>query len=206
MSMNLMDLKAKLTLDSADYEKSLNDAEGKGRGLGKGLKTAMLAGTAAVAAAASAVGLLVKKSIDGYSEYQQMTGGVKKLYGNMGLSLEEYAASTGKSVSAVEKEWKKLEQSQNLVLKNAQNAYMTTGMSANEYMSTATSFSASLINSLGGDTVKAAKQTDVAMRAIADNFNTFGGDISMIQGAFQGFAKQNYTMLDNLNIMGALAA
>ena len=200
MAMNFMDLKAKLTLDSADYEKGLNEAEGKGKGLGKGLKTAMVAGAAAVGAAASAIGVLVKKSVDGYSEYQQMTGGVKKLYGNMGLSLEEYAASTGKSVSAVEKEWKKLEQSQNLVLNNAKQAYMTTGMSANEYMSTATSFSAALINSLGGDTVKAAKQTDVAMRAISDNFNTFGGDIGMIQGAFQGFAKQNYTMLDNLKL------
>lgn len=198
MATDFMNLKAMLTLDSSEYESGLADAEGKGKGFGAGLKAAMLAGTAAVTAAASAVGVLVKKSIDGYAEYEQMAGGVKKLYGNMGLSLEEYAESTGKSVSDVEKDWKRLEKSQNLVLKNAQQAYLTTGMSANEYMSTATSFSAALINSLGGDTVAAAKQTDVAMKAIADNFNTFGGDISMIQGAFQGFAKQNYTMLKRL--------
>ena len=196
--MDFMNLKAKLSIDSGEYETGLNDAEKKAKGLGKGIKGALVAGVAAIGAAASAVGVLVKKSVDGYAEYEQMVGGVKKLYGNMGQSLEEYAASTGRSVNDVASEYKKLEKAQNLVLDNAKNAYRTTGMSANEYMSTATSFSASLINSLGGDTVKAAKQTDVAMRAIADNFNTFGGDIGNIQNAFQGFAKQNYTMLTRL--------
>lgn len=198
--MDFMKLKASLSLDSGDYESGLNNAESKAKGFGGKFKTAMAVGGAAVAAATTAVAALVKKSVDSYAEYQQMVGGVKKLYGNMGMPIEEYAKSVGKSVDEVKGDYNKLEQAQNLVLENAKNAYKTTGMSMNDYMSTATSFSASLINSLGGDTVKAAEQTDVAMRAISDNFNTFGGDIGMIQGAFQGFAKQNYTMLDNLKL------
>jgi len=198
--MDFMKLKASLSLDSGEYESGLSNAESKAKGFGGKFKTAMAVGGAAVAAATTAVAALVKKSVDSYAEYQQMVGGVKKLYGNMGMPIEEYAKSVGKSVDEVKGDYNKLEQAQNLVLENAKNAYKTTGMSMNDYMSTATSFSASLINSLGGDTVKAAEQTDVAMRAISDNFNTFGGDIGMIQGAFQGFAKQNYTMLDNLKL------
>lgn len=192
--MDFMTLKAKLTLDSGEYEDGLDKAKGRASGFGKGLKTVMMAGVAAVGAAASAVGVLVKKSVDSYAEYEQLVGGVKKLYGNMGLSIEDYAATVGKSVDEVRGEYARLDKAQNLVMDNAKKAYLTTGMSASEYMSTATSISASLINSLGGDTVKAAEQTDVAMRAISDNFNTFGGDINMIEGAFQGFAKQNYTI------------
>lgn len=202
--MDLFQLVAKLSLDSSEYEKGIDNAKGRMSGLSKSVKSgAKILGAATVAAigaASAAVGALIKKSIDGYAEQQQMVGGVQKLYGNMGKSLEEYAKSVGLSTEQAKSKWSALEKAQNLVLKNSQKAYKTTGMSANEYMSLATSFSASLINSLGGDTVKAAKQTDVAMRAISDNFNTFGGDIGMIQGAFQGFAKQNYTMLDNLKL------
>lgn len=82
----------------------------------------------------------------------------------------------------------------------AEEAYKTSGLSANEYMEQATSFSAALINSLGGDTKKAAEITDVAMRAMSDNVNTFGTDMAAVQNAFQGFSKQNYTMLDNLKL------
>lgn len=198
--MNLFELVAKLSLDNVEYLKGLSNSEKSAKGFGKSFKTAMKAGAVAVGAVSSAVGVLVKKSVSGYAEYEQMAGGVRKLYGNMGKTLEEYANDAGKSVNEVKAEWSKLEKAQNDVLNNAKQAYKTTGLSANEYMSMATSFSASLINSLGGDTVKAAKQTDVAMRAIADNFNTFGGDIGNIQNAFQGFAKQNYTMLDNLKL------
>ena len=87
----------------------------------------------------------------------------------MGMSLEEYATSVGKSTDEVAGEWQKLETAQNIVLANAENAYKTAGMSMNQYMETATSFSAALINSLGGDTVAAAELTDVAMTAISDN-------------------------------------
>lgn len=189
--MDFMKLKASLSLDDTEYNSGLDKAEGKAKGLGKGLKAAIAGGAVA---AATAIGVLAKKSVDSYAQYEQMVGGIKKLYGNMGMSIEDYAKTVGKSVSEVKTEYAQLDQAQNLVFENARNAYKTTGMSMNQYMETATSFSASLINSLGGDTVKAAEQTDVAMRAIADNFNTFGGDISMIQGAFQGFAKQNYTI------------
>lgn len=204
--MDFMKMKATLSLEDEEYNRGLDKAEGKAKGFGGKLKGAMKVGIAAIGAATTAVGVLVKKSVDSYAEYEQMVGGIKKLYGNMGMSLEEYADSTGQSIDSVREEWQNLEDAQNKVLQNAQQAYKTTGMSANQYMETATSFSAALINSLDGDSAKAAEQTDVAMRSIADNWNTFGGDLSNIQNAYQGFAKQNYTMLDNLNTMGALAA
>ena len=93
-----------------------------------------------------------------------------------------------------------------MVQQYAANAYKTAGLSANEYMNTVTSFSASLLQSLGGDTEAAAKYADMAITDMADNANKMGTSIEMIQYAYQGFAKQNYTMLDNLNTMGALAA
>lgn len=168
--------------------------------MGKGLVAVAKVGLTGLATAGTAIGKVVYESVQKFSEYEQNIGGIQKLYGNAGMSVEDYATSVGKSVEEIKGEYDQLTQAQNLVLENAQNAYQTAGMSANEYMTTATSFSAALINSLEGDTVKAAEQTDVAMRAISDNFNTFGGDIGMIQGAFQGFAKQNYTMLDNLKL------
>lgn len=202
--MDLLNLRALLTLDKSAYEQGLSDAEGQATNFGSKFKgamgTAAKAGVAALAASATAVSILGKNSISAYADTQQLVGGVQKLYGNMGLSVQEYADSVGKSVSEVNSEWKRNEQAQNIVLNNAKNAFQTAGQSYNQYMEQATSFSASLINSLGGDTVKAAEQTDVAMRAIADNYNTFGGDMEYIQYAFQGFAKQNYTMLDNLKL------
>lgn len=202
--MNVFDLVATITLDSSGYDSGLSKAGAAMSKVGGAIKTGFATiakvGTAALGAASAGVIALTKASVDGYAEYEQMVGGVKKLYGNMGMSLEEYAADAGKSIEEVKDDWQKLETAQNMVLENAKKAYKTAGMSANQYMETATSFSASLIKSLGGDTVKAAEQTDKAMQAISDNFNTFGGDIGMIQGAFQGFAKQNYTMLDNLKL------
>ena len=202
--MNVFNLAASLTLDKKNYEDGLNQAEsqanklgGKIGGIFKALGTATVA---SLGASAAAVGKLLKDSVTAYAEYEQLVGGVQKLYGTAGMSVEEYAESVGKSVNEVKGKYDELNNAQDLVMKNAAEAYRTTGMSASQYMEQATSFSASLINSLGGDTVKAAEQTDVAMRAIADNYNTFGGDMQMIQGAFQGFAKQNYTMLDNLKL------
>lgn len=192
--MDFMKLKATLSLDSSEYESGLNKAEGKAKGFGGKLKAAMGVGVAAIGAATTAIGVMVKKSVEGYAEYEQMVGGVQKLYGNMGMTLEEYASSTGKSVDDVRGEWQNLEKAQTDVLNNAKQAYKTTGMSAQQYMETATSFSAALISSLDGDTVAAASQTDVAMKAISDNWNTFGGDLANIQNAYQGFAKQNYTI------------
>lgn len=122
---------------------------------------------------------LAKEVVSAYGDFEQLEGGVKKLFG------EEAAQK---------------------VIQNATQAYKTAGMSMNDYMETVTSFSASLINSLGGDTEQAVRMADIAIRDMSDNANTFGTDIASIQSAYQGFAKGQFTMLDNLNIMGALAA
>lgn len=127
-------------------------------------------------------------------------GGVKTLFGTEAESLEEYAATVGQTVSAVEAEYNRLVTSQNTVLQNAANAFMTAGMSANEYLDTVTSFSASLLQGLGGDTQAAADYADRALRDMSDNANKMGTNMTMIQNAYQGFAKQNYTMLDNLKL------
>ena len=202
--MDVLDLVAKIKLDIDEFEKGLDNAENvaskKSGGIGSALgKIGKVAGVA-IGATATAVGGIVKQSVDAYGEFQQLEGGVQKLYGNMGKSLEEYAKDAGKSTAEVREEWQALEESQNLVMKNARDAYKTSGMSMNQYLDTATSFSASLIGSLEGDTKKAAEITDVAMRAMSDNFNTFGGDFEGISNAFKGFSKQNYTMLDNLKL------
>ena len=114
-----------------------------------------------------------KQALDSYGEYEQLEGGVKKLFG-------DDVAET--------------------VKQNAQKAFSSAGMSANEYMDTVTSFSASLISGLNGDTAKAAQISDKAIRDMSDNANTFGTDIQSIQYAYQGFAKGNFTMLDNLKL------
>lgn len=174
--MDLMNLAARLTLDMKDYEngigKASQSAQSFSKKFGGALKTVAKFSAAAIGAGAVAIGMLTKQSVSAYAEYEQLAGGVKKLFG-----------------SAAED-----------VMKFANEAYKTSGMSANQYMEQATSFSAAMINSLGGDTKKAAKQVDVAMQAMSDNVNTFGTDMASVQYAFQGFAKQNYTMLDNLKL------
>lgn len=116
---------------------------------------------------------MAKEVVAAYGDFEQLEGGVKKLFG---------------------------EESAQRVIRNAQQAYKTAGMSANQYMETVTNFSASLISSLGGDTEQAARMADIAIRDMADNANTFGTSIESIQSAYQGFAKGQYTMLDNLKL------
>ena len=161
--------------------------------VGKGLAVAG-------AAAATAVTALVSKSVGAFADYEQLTGGVETLFGAGGRSVEEYAQSVGKSVSDIQGKYDSLMSAQNAVLENANKAYMTAGMSANEYMDTATGFSASLISSLGGDTSKAADYANSALVDMSDNANKMGTDMESIKNAYQGFAKQNYTMLDNLKL------
>ena len=199
--MNLFELFVKIGVDDQASGK-LSDLSSK---LGNGLKTAAKIGTAAVGAAAAGITALTKAAVDNYAEYEQLVGGVQTLFGAGGQSLEEYAKSTGKSVDKVKGEYDKLIRSQEAVISNADRAYRTAGMSVNEYMSTVTSFSASLLQGLGGDTEKAAKIADKAITDMSDNANKMGTSIEMIQNAYQGFAKQNYTMLDNLNTTGASA-
>ena len=140
--------------------------------LGNGLKTAAKIGTAAVGAAAAGITALTTAAVNNYAEYEQLVGGVETLFKSSADKVQEYAA----------------------------NAYKTVGMSANEYMSTVTSFSASLLQSLGGDTDKAAEYANQALTDMSDNANKLGTDMSLIQNAYQGFAKSNYTMLDNLKL------
>lgn len=137
-----------------------------------GLAAAAKVGAAAVGAAATGIAVLTKNALNNYAEYEQLVGGVDTLFKDSSAKVQEYAA----------------------------NAYKTAGLSANEYMDTVTSFSASLLQSLGGDTKAAADMANVAITDMSDNANKMGTDMASIQNAYQGFAKQNYTMLDNLKL------
>lgn len=137
-----------------------------------GLAAAAKVGAAAVSAVATGIAVLTKKALNNYAEYEQLVGGVDTLFKDSSAKVQEYAA----------------------------NAYKTAGLSANEYMDTVTSFSASLLQSLGGDTEAAADMANVAITDMSDNANKMGTDMASIQNAYQGFAKQNYTMLDNLKL------
>lgn len=162
----------------------------------KGLKVVGVS----LAAAGVAVGALAKQSLDAYSDYEQMVGGVKTLFGTEAASVEEYAASVGKSVGEVQGEYDTLVAAQNKVFSDAKNAYKDAGMSANAYMQTVTSFSARLLQGLGGDSQKAAEIANMAVVDMSDNVNKMGSSMTDVQNAYQGFAKQNYTMLDNLKL------
>ena len=143
-----------------------------GSALKSGLAVAAKAAAAATAAAAGAVIALTKSAVENYGEYEQLVGGVETLFKDSAGTVEEYA----------------------------NNAYKTAGLSANEYMETVTSFSASLLQSMGNDTAAAAEKADQAITDMSDNANKMGTDMQSIQNAYQGFAKQNYTMLDNLKL------
>lgn len=125
------------------------------------LTTAVTAGAAAATAGIAAIG---KQALDAYGDYEQLVGGVETLFGAGGRSLEEYAKSVGKTVDAISDEYAELMQAQQDVLNHASDAYKTAGMSANAYMETVTSFSASLLQSLGGDTQAAAEKADMRSR------------------------------------------
>lgn len=143
------------------------------KGLGETAKTAAKSVAAVFTAATASVAALTKSALDSYAAFEQLKGGVETLFGD---------------------------DSANTVKAFAENAYRTAGLSANAYLETVTGFSASLIASLGGDTAKAAQAADVAITDMADNANKMGTAMESIQYAYQGFAKQNYTMLDNLKL------
>lgn len=190
--------------DATAYEKEVGALAGRTDGImskvgsiGKAAGAAIAA--TAVAGTAAVVGL-ARQALDGYAQMEQLVGGVQTLFGRGDQSLEEYAASVGKSVGDAEGEYAKLTLAQNTVLHNADNAYKTAGMSANQYMEQATSTAAALVSSLGGDTVAAAKYADMAITDMSDNANKMGTDMGRITDAYNGFAKQNFTMLDNLKL------
>ena len=165
---------ARIILDTSDYDDNLDEAsrntESFAEKMKNGLSTAAKVGAAALTAAASGVAALTKSSIDQYAEYEQLVGGVDTLFKEASDTVQQYAA----------------------------NAFQTAGMSANEYMSTVTNFSASLIQSLGGDTAAAAELSNQAITDMADNANKMGTSFQSLQDAYRGFSRQNYTMLDNL--------
>lgn len=154
------------------FDKAVSGLKKLGKFLGK---VAIQAGKALLkltALGAAGVAAIVTKSVMSYADYEQLVGGVDTLFKGSSKTVQKYA----------------------------DNAYKTAGLSANDYMSTVTSFSASLIQSLGGDTKKAAEYADMAIVDMSDNANKMGSDMGSIQDAYQGFAKQNYTMLDNLKL------
>lgn len=154
-----------------------------------------------ISATTTAIGALTKQSVQAYSEYEQLVGGVRTLFGAKETnSVEEYAKLVGKSVSDVTDKYKELKAVEKQVVKDANNAFKTAGLSANEYMSTATTFSGALIQSLNGDTKKAAELTNLAITDMSDNANKMGTSMEMVQNAYSGFARGNYMMLDNLKL------
>lgn len=195
--MELFKLFGTIAVNNAEANQAIDETADKAEGAGKSLsefaeegdksesklgKAFSKIGSAAVAvgktiavglaAAGAAIIKIGKDAIESYAEYEQLVGGVETLF----------------------------KDSADAVITNASNAYKTAGMSANEYMSTVTSFSASLLQSLGGDTVAAAEKADMAIVDMSDNANKMGTAIESIQNAYQGFAKQNFTMLDNLKL------
>ena len=159
-----------------------------------------LVGTLKKVIAAAGIGKVISDSLNLGGALQQSIGGIETLFGAGGRSIEEYAQSVGKSVDAVKDEYASLMQSQQTVFNNAAQAYRTVGLSANDYMEQTTSFAASLLSSVSKDTNAAAQLANMAMVDMADNANKMGTDMASIQNAYQGFAKQNYTMLDNLKL------
>lgn len=174
--MNLFELFVKIGADTTEANKGIDEVGQKTSGLGEklksGLATAGKVAVAGVAAGATAIGALGTKAVAAYADYEQLVGGVETLF----------------------------KDSQDQVMDYANNAYKTAGLSANEYMETVTSFSASLLQSLDGDTSAAADKANLAITDMSDNANKMGTDMTSIQNAYQGFAKANYTMLDNLKL------
>lgn len=181
--MDLFQLLGTISINNSDANRALEETSKTGQQaeskLGKAFKAvgkgAVVVGktvAAGMAVGATAVGALVTKSIQSYADYEQLVGGVETLFKDSAKKVQEYAA----------------------------NAYKTAVLSANEYMETVTSFSASLLQSLDGDTNKAAEYANMAITDMSDNANKMGTDMSLIQNAYQGFAKANYTMLDNLKL------
>lgn len=162
--------------NTKDLEKDINGIGSKIKNafskIGSIASTALKGATVAIGTASAALTGLTTASVNSYADLEQNIGGIETLF----------------------------KDSANKVIKNAENAYKTAGMSANQYMETVTGFSASLLQSVGGDTEKAADSANMALIDMADNANKMGTSMESIQWAYQGFAKQNYTMLDNLKL------
>lgn len=178
--MELFKIFGRIAVNNEEAHRELANTTGKakeasekiGKFFGSVAKTVGKASLAAIGAAATGIAALTKSAVENYAEYEQLVGGVETLFKDSSAKVLEYA----------------------------NNAYKTAGLSANDYMETVTSFSASLLQSLGGDTEKAAEIGNMAVIDMADNANKMGSSMEAIQNAYAGFAKQNYTMLDNLKL------
>lgn len=178
--MELFKIFGRIAVNNEEAHRELDNTTGKakeasekiGKFFGSVAKTVGKASLAAIGAAATGIAALTKSAVENYAEYEQLVGGVETLFKDSSAKVLEYA----------------------------NNAYKTAGLSANDYMETVTSFSASLLQSLGGDTEKAAEIGNMAVIDMADNANKMGSSMEAIQNAYAGFAKQNYTMLDNLKL------
>lgn len=178
--MELFKIFGRIAVNNEEAHKELDNTTGKakeasekmGKFFGSVAKTVGKASLAAIGAAATGITALTKSAVENYAEYEQLVGGVETLFKDSSAKVLEYA----------------------------NNAYKTAGLSANDYMETVTSFSASLLQSLGGDTEKAAEIGNMAVIDMSDNANKMGSSMESIQNAYAGFAKQNYTMLDNLKL------
>lgn len=173
--MDVFDLYAKISLDSKNYQTGIQDAKvsmDKFKvNIGDTLKTIAKISAAAVTAGATATGKVVKDAVANYGEYEQLVGGVETLFKGSSKKVQDYA---NKAFSSVQ-------------------------ISANQYMSMVTEFSAALIQSVGGDTEKAADAANKALVDMADNWNKMGSDVESVKNAYRGFSKQNYT----INLMSA---
>lgn len=179
MAAEIFRLVGRIFVDNEQANKSISKTDEKAQSVGKtfvgGVNTALRWSKTIItgaAAAATAITGLATATISSYADYEQLVGGVETLF----------------------------KDSADQVMAYAKNAYKTAGMTANNYMETVTSFAASLLQGLGGDTAEAARVADMAVTDMSDNANKMGTDIKSIQNAYQGFAKQNYTMLDNLKL------
>lgn len=174
MATDVLDLYAKINFDSTEFNKGLADAESSMSKVGDTIKAGLgmvtKAAAGAVAAGAAAVGKIVSDSVSAYGSYEQLVGGVQTLFGENAQQ----------------------------VLENSEKAYRTAGLSMNEYMETSIQSAAALINSLEGDTAKAAELMDMSITDMSDNVNKMGTTMEAVQNAYRGFSRGNFTMLDNL--------
>lgn len=153
-------------------------------------------------AAMAGVGAVAKEAFSSFADYQQLTGGIETLFGAGGQSMMDMvtaAKEAGESTQGIVDKYMQLKEAQDLVMNNASNAWKTAGLNANEYMETVSSFAASLKQSTSS-TIEAANAADLAVQDMADNSAKMGTSMEAIQNAYNGFAKQNYTMLDNLKL------
>lgn len=148
------------------------------------------------AAIGGALAGLVAAGVKSYASLEQNIGGVETLFKLSDKEIAAFARNSGMSIDEVKKDTTLMNAAIDTVKKNAAQAYKTAGVSANQYMEGVTSFTASLLQSTGGSALEAANIADMAFRDMSDNANKFGTDMQAIQNAYQGFAKQNYTMLD----------